>query len=166
MTAASPTGQSNWYDFQSLASMQSQATVAPKAATKGVAQQFESLYINMMLTEMRKTVGHSELTGSSASDTYTEMFDQQVSVSMAKAGGIGLAPFIEKQLNRVAASRSNPANTQSGSSGSNMLIASPAPTALPVAPSAGNSGAASTGMAIPVMPTEYALKSRILNDGG
>jgi Rod binding domain-containing protein len=53
-----------------------------------------------MLKEMRKTVGRSELLGSDAMDTYQQMFDQQIAVGMAKAGGIGLAPFIERQLQK------------------------------------------------------------------
>jgi Rod binding domain-containing protein len=37
-------------------------------------------------------------------DTYQQMFDQQIAVGMAKAGGIGLAPFIEQQLQKGEAS--------------------------------------------------------------
>jgi Rod binding domain-containing protein len=33
-------------------------------------------------------------------ETYEQMFDQQIALGMAKAGGIGLAPFIEAQLAR------------------------------------------------------------------
>jgi len=142
--------------------MQSEASTTPNAATKGVAQQFESIFLNMMLTQMRKTVGHSELTGSAASDTYQEMFDQQVSLSMAKAGGIGLAPYIEKQLNRVANANSksqiNPINSQG-------LPIQPAQSGLPVSGgSAAVNGENSIGMPLPVTPTEYALKNRVLTN--
>jgi Rod binding domain-containing protein len=158
MSAASP---ANWYDFKSLSSMQSDAAKSPTAATKGVAQQFESIFINMMLTEMRKTVGHSELTGSAASDTYQEMFDQQVSLSMSKAGGIGLAPYIEKQLNRVAnANQKTPALPTNGTG----LPMSTPSTGLPVNSPQNSTGvSANPGLTLPVTPTEYALKSRILD---
>jgi len=161
--SANSTSSSSWYDFQSLASMKAQATVKPKEATQGVAQQFESVFINMMLTEMRKTVGHSELMGSSASDTYQEMFDQQISVSMAKAGGIGLAPYIEKQLNRVAGSQAN-SNVKSNSSPMHSLQ-SPATadqTGIPLSPATGDQ---SHGIKIPVITTEHALKTRVYNNG-
>jgi peptidoglycan hydrolase FlgJ len=161
--ATNAPGSSSWYDFQSLASMKAQAAIKPKEATQGVAQQFESVFINMMLTEMRKTVGHSELMGSSASDTYQEMFDQQVSVSMAKAGGIGLAPYIEKQLNRYADAQVN--NNPSGKnlteiSPSNPSKSTPALFQLTPATGEGNQG-----MTIPVTPTEHALKTRGYNNG-
>ena len=49
---------------------------------------------------MRKTVSRSGLMGSDAMETYQQMFDQQISLGMSKAGGIGLTPFIESQLQR------------------------------------------------------------------
>jgi len=91
---------SNWYDFGSLAGLRAQAEQRPSEAQSSVAQQFESLFINLMLKEMRKTVSRSDLLGSDAMETYEQMFDQQIALGMAKAGGIGLAPFIEAQLAR------------------------------------------------------------------
>jgi flagellar protein FlgJ len=91
---------SSWLDFNSLAGLKAQAGVRPDDATKSVAQQFESLFLNIMLKEMRKTVDRSGLLGSEAMDTYQQMFDQQIALGMAKAGGIGLGPFIERQLQK------------------------------------------------------------------
>ncbi len=91
---------SNWYDFGSLAGLRAQAEQRPIEVQSSVSQQFESLFINLMLKEMRKTVARSELLGSEAMETYEQMFDQQIAVGMAKAGGIGIAPFIEAQLAR------------------------------------------------------------------
>jgi len=91
---------SNWYDFGSLAGLRAQAEQRPSEAQSSVAKQFESLFINTMLKEMRKTVSRSDLLGSDAMETYEQMFDQQIALGMAKAGGVGLAPFIEAQLAR------------------------------------------------------------------
>lgn len=91
---------SNWYDFGSLAGLRTQAEQNPLETQSSVAKQFESLFINTMLKEMRKTVSRSELLGSDAVETYEQMFDQQIALGMANAGGIGLAPFIEAQLAR------------------------------------------------------------------
>lgn len=93
---------SSWFDFNSLADLKAKAGARPEDATKGVAQQFESLFLNIMLKEMRKTVNRSGLLGSDAMETYEQMFDQQIALGMSKAGGIGLAPFIEQQLNKNA----------------------------------------------------------------
>ena len=91
---------SNWYDFGSLAGLRAQAGQRPSEAQSSVAEQFESLFINMMLKEMRKTVSRSDLLGSEAMESYEQTFDQQIALGMARAGGIGLAPFIEEQLAR------------------------------------------------------------------
>ena len=91
---------SNWYDFGSLAGLRAQAGHRPSEAQSSVAEQFESLFINMMLKEMRKTVSRSDLLGSEAMESYEQMFDQQIALGMSRAGGIGLAPFIEEQLAR------------------------------------------------------------------
>ena len=95
---------SSWFDFQSLADLKAKAGNRADDATKGVAQQFESLFLNLMLKEMRKSVARSDLLGSEAMETYEQMFDQQIALGMSKAGGIGLAPFIEQQLNKHAES--------------------------------------------------------------
>jgi flagellar protein FlgJ len=92
---------SSWFDFKSLAELKADAGSRPEGATKGVAQQFESLFLNIMLKEMRKTVDRSGLLGSDAMETYEQMYDQQLSLGMSKAGGIGLAPFIERQLQKT-----------------------------------------------------------------
>jgi Rod binding domain-containing protein len=60
-----------------------------------------------MLKEMRKSVTRSGLLGSDAMETYEQMFDQQVALGMSRAGGIGLAPFIEEQLKKQTESTVN-----------------------------------------------------------
>lgn len=91
---------SSWFDFHSLSDLKAKADTHPGEASKGAAQQFESLFLNMMLREMRKTVSHSGLLGSDAMDTYQQMFDQQLALGMSRAGGIGLAPVIQQQLEK------------------------------------------------------------------
>jgi flagellar protein FlgJ len=88
----------SWFDFHSLADLKAKADTRPEDATRGAAQQFESLFLNLMLREMRKTVSRSGLLGSDAMETYQQMFDQQLALGMSRAGGIGLAPVIQQQL--------------------------------------------------------------------
>jgi flagellar protein FlgJ len=95
--SASP---STWFDFGALSEMKAQAVRSESEAAGGAAEQFESMFIGLMLKEMRKTVSRSELLNSQAMDTYQEMFDQQVSLNMSKAGGIGLAKFMMQQGKR------------------------------------------------------------------
>ena len=92
---------SSWFDFHSLADLKAKASAQPEDASKGVAQQFESLFLNIMLKEMRKTVNRSGLLGSEAMETYEQIFDQQIALGMSKAGGIGLAPFIQQYIDKT-----------------------------------------------------------------
>ena len=65
---------------------------ALKEACKGM----ESIFLNIMLKEMRKTIPKSALLPNTmAKDIYTTLFDQHLSQEMAKAGkGIGIAEML------------------------------------------------------------------------
>lgn len=66
---------------------------------KVACQQFESLFLGLMLKEMRETIPKSELLGAGqAEEIYTSMLDTQLSQELAQKGGIGLATIIEKYL--------------------------------------------------------------------
>lgn len=66
---------------------------------KKACQGFESFFLNMMFREMRKTVPKDELFGeSNAMDIFRDMHDTEVMENVAKAGGIGIADMMYKQL--------------------------------------------------------------------
>jgi Rod binding domain-containing protein len=67
---------------------------------KTAAQQMESLFVNMLFTEMRKAAPEVSLTGkvSNAEQTWTSMLDQQRSEELAKTDSLGIAKVIEQQL--------------------------------------------------------------------
>jgi len=67
-------------------------------ASKGVAQQFESLFIQQMLATMRSAAVVDESSHSSYMDFYQEMQDKQLALTMAKQGGLGISKFIMQQL--------------------------------------------------------------------
>lgn len=72
----------------------------PKAIAE-VAQQFESLFMNLMLKGMRdaNTVfAEGNLLNSDNISTYQQMLDQQLSVSLSGRGSMGLAKILMKQL--------------------------------------------------------------------
>ena len=64
------------------------------------AQQMESLFVNMLFSEMRKTTSQTSLTGkaSQAEQTFQSMLDEKRSEDLAKTGSLGLAKMIESQL--------------------------------------------------------------------
>ena len=68
---------------------------------KKVAQDFEGLFIGMMLKSMHETVGKDKLTGGGhGEDVYRSMLDQEYVAQAVKRGGLGLAKIIERDIIR------------------------------------------------------------------
>ena len=63
-------------DFAGLAQMRAGAVQGDEKVTKEVAQQFEAIFINMMLKSMREATDRSGLLDSEATKTHESMFDQ------------------------------------------------------------------------------------------
>ena len=89
----------NALDFAGLAQMRAGALQGNEKVTKEVAQQFESIFINMMLKSMRDATERSGLLDSEATKTYESMFDQQMSTELAGKGTFGIAQALQNQLN-------------------------------------------------------------------
>lgn len=89
-------------DMNGFQRLQHTARVDPEAGVKGAAQQFEALFIQMMMKSMRDATPSSGLMNSSATDTYQSMLDQQWSQVMASRG-MGLADVLIEQLERQGA---------------------------------------------------------------
>ena len=85
-------------DFARLGQLRARSNEDGEKATKEVSQQFESLFINMMLQAMRKATERSGLTDSSATETYEQLFDQEVASSLSNTGAFGIAEAIERQI--------------------------------------------------------------------
>jgi peptidoglycan hydrolase FlgJ len=93
-------------DLASLNALKLQSRENPEGALHEVAQQFESVFITMMLKAMRDTLPKDGMFQSSQMDTYQEMFDQQLALDLSRQNGLGLAAAIERQL--AAAQRYQP----------------------------------------------------------
>lgn len=94
-----PPKQDFFADFSTLTDLKTKAQKDPDAALKDVAKQFESIFINMLLKNMRSTneaIG-SGLFSSAQTKQYQEMMDSQMSQSMAQSGGIGLSEALIRQ---------------------------------------------------------------------
>lgn len=81
----------------------------PKAGLQAAAQEFESLFLQMVLKSMRDTVPTDGMLNSEQSRFYTSMLDQQLAQNLSGARGLGFAKMIEQQLGRQL---SNPAGAQ------------------------------------------------------
>ena len=80
--------------------MRAGAVQGSEKVTKEVAQQFESIFINMMLKSMREATDRSGLLDSEATKTYESMFDQQLSTELSASGTFGIAQALQNQLNQ------------------------------------------------------------------
>ncbi len=86
-------------DFSGLAKLRAQAANQSDAAAKEVAEQFESLFLQMMLKSMRDATVPGESAESDQTKFYQEMFDKQIALDLSSKGdGIGLAKMLEKQI--------------------------------------------------------------------
>jgi len=75
---------------------------------KAVAEQFESLFVQQMLGAMRSAATIDESLHSSYIDTYQDMYDKQLSLSLSQQGGLGIARMLVEQMSgrqQIAANR-------------------------------------------------------------
>jgi Rod binding domain-containing protein len=100
--AAAMTG--SYLDFDGLSKLKGQARTDSKAATRETAQQFEAMFLQMMMKSMRDATPKSELNESSATETFEAMFDKEVSVAMSKRNTLGLADMLVKNFEQQQAS--------------------------------------------------------------
>lgn len=89
-------------DMNGFQRLQHTARVDPEAGVDGAAQQFEALFVQMMMKSMRDAIPSSGLMNSSATDTYQQMLDQQWS-QVVSSKGVGLADVLIEQLEREGA---------------------------------------------------------------
>jgi len=88
---------SAYTDLSSLKALKGQSKAGDSQAIKEVAQQFEAIFLQMMLSSMRKTVEINE-EFSNEKSMYYDLFDKQVAMEMSSHGGIGMAKMIMSQL--------------------------------------------------------------------
>ncbi|OGS99679.1 MAG: flagellar rod assembly protein/muramidase FlgJ [Gallionellales bacterium RIFCSPLOWO2_12_FULL_59_22] len=112
-------------DTQSLERLRAQAKHSPDQALKAAAQQFESVFLNMMLKSMREATPQDGMFDSEQTKMFTGMLDQQLAQSMSSRG-VGLADIMVKQLRGQA--------VEAGGSGPNIG----APSSIGALPSAYN----------------------------
>jgi Rod binding domain-containing protein len=67
-------------------------------AIEAAATGFESTFMSLLLKEMRQTLDHGTFFGQDNSDVYGGIFDFYMSQHLAKAGGIGIANMLRRQL--------------------------------------------------------------------
>ncbi len=101
LPSANPAQSTGGYDPRGLDAVKLAAKNADPASTKKVAQQFESMFLSMMLKNMRATLPGGDPMSSDATKMATDMYDQQLAQNLSKGNGIGLANALVAQIQRA-----------------------------------------------------------------
>ena len=125
----------SYSDFGALGELRGKAQRNEKGALRESAEQFEGLFIQMMLKSMRdaSNVMKTDMFKSNAMETFEGMYDKELSMSMAKRNALGFADVVVRQLSQTQASPST-ADLLAQRQTVNSLVAPAMPLHKPVLP--------------------------------
>ena len=97
---SAPINPAATYDFNALAELRSKARGNEEAVARKVGEQFEAMFIDMMMSSVREANKplKSDLFASSSTDTYEEMYHKELSLHLAAQGSLGIADWIVEQV--------------------------------------------------------------------
>jgi len=111
MTVNTSSTSAVYNDLGGLANLKARSNGGDeKGALKAAAKQFEAIFLNMMLKQMRDASFGDPLFDSDAGDSYRSMFDQQLALNLSENGSLGIAELIERQLGGGQSANSNAEN--------------------------------------------------------
>jgi len=90
----------SYADFSALGELRGKAQRNESGALRESAQQFEALFIQMMMKSMREasSVMKSDMFQSNAMETFQGMYDKEISMQMASRNSLGFADVVVKQM--------------------------------------------------------------------
>ena len=89
------------FDVQGAQDLRRQLRDNSPESLKAAAQQFESMFLQMVLKSMRDTVPQDGMLDSDQTRFYNGLLDQQMAQNLSSSGrGVGFARLIEQQLGR------------------------------------------------------------------
>lgn len=100
------------FDANSLNDLKRLSRDNSPAALKAAAQQFEAVFMQMMLKSMREATPQDGMFDSDQTKAYQQLLDQQLGQTLTSQSSTGLAAVIEKQLGRQFAPVSVPGESQ------------------------------------------------------
>ena len=90
------------FDVRSAGDLRARFAQNPQEGLKAAAQQFEQMFLQMVMKSMRDTVPQDGPLDSEQSRFYTALLDQQMAQNLATSGkGVGFARLIEQQLGKT-----------------------------------------------------------------
>jgi flagellar protein FlgJ len=126
-------------DIHGLDSIRRESRTDSKKALRDVAQQFESIFLKMMLKSMRDASFGDPLFDSDNSKFYRQMYDDQLTMDLSKKGSVGLADVLVQQLGKylpdeAPADKKEASNPLAASNTANQLFVSAMQAAKVAAP--------------------------------
>ncbi len=96
------TSAKSYNDFSALGELRGKAQRNDASAMRESAEQFEALFIQMMLKSMREASSamKSDLMHNSAQETFEGMYDKEISMQMAKRNALGFYDVVIKNLSQ------------------------------------------------------------------
>ena len=90
------------YDFAGIGALKAQAARDGRDddAIKKTADQFEAMFLQMMMKSMRSTIQKGGLLYSAGTETFEQMLDQQFAMAMAGRRSTGLSQMVEEFIRR------------------------------------------------------------------
>lgn len=102
LNGGAPQLRENYSDLNQLDELRRKAQKDPHKALEQVAHQFEAIFMQMLLKEMRQSNTAFESKDSPMNNRYVknyqQMYDKQLSLDLSKSGSLGLADLIVQQL--------------------------------------------------------------------
>jgi peptidoglycan hydrolase FlgJ len=98
---ATPQVDVSYHDLSSLNDIRALASKDKVAAVRQAAQQFESVFMGMLMSSMRKvnkSFEEDNPLNSQAAGFYRDMYDNQLTAELSKKGALGLADLMVQQL--------------------------------------------------------------------
>lgn len=102
MTSPASTATPGYLDFSGLGQLRGDAAQKKNGALEKTAEQFEAMFVQMMMKSMREAVVKDEDNVSQAGDMYQDLMDRELSVQFAKRRTFGIADMLTKQLQNQA----------------------------------------------------------------
>jgi Rod binding domain-containing protein len=92
----------SYNDFSALGELRGKAQRNEAGAMRESAEQFEALFIQMMLKSMREASSamKSDLLHNNAQETFEGMYDKEISLQMAKRNALGFTDVVVKNLSQ------------------------------------------------------------------
>ncbi len=87
-----------YHDFQGIAALKHQARQDQAGSLERVAKQFESLFVQMMVKQMRQASFGGGIFDTDRTRQYQDMYDKQLALHLSESGGLGIAELLTRQL--------------------------------------------------------------------